>query len=605
MRRFRSTSALVLLLATVSAAQQSLQEFAEAAIAAYDERDSEKLAAMFLPGQAPEWAAGRGLRGWTPTVMPAAPGFGDAAAWFVLSRFQGPEGDGDRVHPIVKRERGWALAAELDEGVDTGFTVDVHTFDMRIAPETQIVNVTDTFHVNGKGASLLMRLSPDFRLVRVTIGDRDAALVGSSAPVTLGDAVPAAPVAVRSGSILWLRGDLADATVTIKYAGKVAHRGERAGPDAAFLTAYWWPHIGRRPIKHQITLHVPPDWIAIGQGELISEAKTDTEYTATWRNDLAVCYLTLAAGPFVIAAETKDRDRIFRSYMMPDKVEKDRGKTIVDDCKRAVAFFEDRLGKFPYSHYYVVDSPDYYGLEAYSFTILTPGITSWAPTHEIGHTWFGGIVPSSYRDSLWNESITQYVDSVLFKEGKDGTLKSGYSANRYGDPLSKIATIRHRSTGEAYMRGAYVMHMFDREMGLDTMIRCLKRFCEERRGKLSDWPDFQAAVRKETGNKYDWFFDQWIYSGEYPSLQIASVESGADGAWLVMVEQDLDPPYRLSFEIEVEGPDGTTRTAVTMTAKRQAFRAAYDGREKPAVVRLITRGITHARPGEEFSLDGS
>lgn len=540
----------VLLLIATGQQSSSAANFARSVTEAQAAERYDEVKALFGP-ELPVWVTEKSLRGWKAEVMQAPPGYGSAGEWMVFSRHHGPEEDGDHVHPLMQSGETWQLGKEIPEDVATPFTLDKHAFEMTIQPATQIVNITDKFVVKGRGDALLMRLSPSYRITEARIGSQVVQ-------------------PVRAGSLFWLPGKGLDGqTVTLRYSGKITGRGERAGPDAAFLTAYWWPNIGRRPARHEITMHVPANWIAIGQGEMVSEQKSSTSYTVTWRNDVPVCFFTVCAGPFVIGAETKDdKGRVFRSYMMPDKVDAKRAAQIVDDCKQATNFFEERLGKFPYTHYDCVDSPGYYGLEAYSFTILTPEITLWAPTHEIGHTYFGGIVPNPYLHSIWNESFTQYLDSVLFLNNKDRSLSMGRT-NRHGDALASIRDTSHRSDNEGYMRGALVLHMLETEMGTDEMVRCLRQFVDDRRGKVSDWADFQAAVRKRQGKKHDWFFDQWVYSGKSPLVEIVSAIPSADGkSMTVKVKQDAG--YRLKFAIECRG-DATSSTPVEMTQAEQVF----------------------------------
>lgn len=579
---------LILFLLSVSAQAQTPQDFVTGIGAKFAAGTKDTVAPLFASGQAPYWVQEKGAKAWKAEIMAAAPGIGDAAQWVVFSRRHGPEEDGDHVCELVRKGDAWLVGREIPEDIAVPFSVEEHHFDMTIEPSTQIVNITARFVPKGAGKSLLMRLGADYHIISASFGATEVPVVGGA------DMVPAlgpANLLLRSASVFWMQGDFAGKTVTLKYSAKIAGRGgDRAGPDAAFLTAYWWPHVGRRPLKHDITLHVPPDWIAIGQGEMQRESRTEREYAVTWKSDLAVCFLTVAAGPFVIGAETKDeKGRVYRSYMMPDKVEKSRAETIVNDCKRAVNYFEERFGAYPFSHYYVIDSPGYYGLECYSFTILEAYITGWAPTHEIGHTWFGGIVPNPYLHSIWNESFTQYVDSVLFKAGKDSTLSSG-RGNRNGDALSAIRDTSHRSTNEGYMRGAFTLHMLEQEMGLETMIRCLRVYCTERRGMVSDWNDFHKIVNKVTGKNYDWFFSQWVYSGVTPVLKIEAVD---EAAGTVTVSQTK--PYRISFVIEWEGDGGSGKKTVTIDKTKQTFTL---GTRSLKHVKLNVRG-TLAR-GEDW-----
>ncbi len=598
-------SLMLTLLALQVAAQvpTDLGVFAREVIVAHREEDFETFASRFLPGKAPSWARTGALRSWKMYLMPPAPGFGDSPLWLVLTKDHGPEADGDKIIPIVKHGAAWALDEPMPEDVPSPFRVEHLTFDMRIEPKTQLVRVRAEFEVKGSGQSLLMRLSPKYGIREARIGDEKVPQFDSQTTLEPPILEPG-PILVRAGSVFWIRGVRDGSKVTLEYAGTISGNSERAGPDACFLTAYWWPHIGRQPATHEITMTVPPDWTAIGQGEMVRERRTSREYTVTWRNDLAVCFFTVCAGPFEIAAEKMDRGRTFRSYMMRDKVDTKRGESIVEDCANAVAFFEDRLVKFPYDHYYVVDSPGYYGLEAYSFTILSPSITSWAPTHEIGHTYFGGIVPNTYIRSIWNEGLTQYIDSVLFKENRDGTLQQG-TTNRFGDALSSIGGVHHRSTHEGYMRGAYVMNMLAEEMGEKEVLASLRRFCTDRRGKASDWQHLEAAVKAETGKDMGWFFRQWVYSGVKPKLTISSAKPGENGEWLVTVHQDQDPAYRLKFEIVVANESERSAGRVVMDKTEQTFRVRYRGSQPPTEVRLRTNGITLADAGEKLSLEGA
>ena len=60
---------------------------------------------------------------------------------------------------------------------------------------------------------------------------------------------------------------------------------------------------------------------------------------------------------------------------------------------RACEFFEKNLGPFPFPSYEVFDADTYYGIESYSYTLLNRTVTTRFVTHELGHTWFGGIAP--------------------------------------------------------------------------------------------------------------------------------------------------------------------------------------------------------------------
>src|SRR6185503_2640073 len=143
--------------------------------------------------------------------------------------------------------------------------------------------------------------------------------------------------------------------------------------------------------------------------------------------------------------------------------------------------------------------PDFYGVECYSFTVLTPRITSWATSHEAGHTYFGGMVPNTYIKSIWNEGLTQYIDSAGFKNNSDRSLDYGYQSRKVKVSLADPFLAHGPNGNIGYMRGAYVFKMLENELGMDMMNQCLRRLILDRQGKSTEWSDIEKSFSTTAG----------------------------------------------------------------------------------------------------------
>jgi len=465
--------------------------------------------------------------------------------------------------------------------------------------------------------AMLMRLNAPYKVKSVKLN-------GDSIPLLVfeGEHRPPPPAQGawmgRAGGLLWLQSDkpLPDTLqVEIEYEGKVWFPpNDRISEQYALLCSYWYPHIGRLPARHRVTMHVPPDWIAIGQGELQQEARTETEYHATWQNDLPVCFFSVVAGPFQVGAETRSQrsNRLIRVYQLrPDK---NRAEQVARKVAQGMDFFEQHFIPFPYSHYFVMETPDFgfSGLEAYSFTFLDPAISLWACTHELAHTWWGGIVPNTYLHSIWNESMAQYSDSVLLQNDADQTLAMGAASIKMGRtvPIGKANVPRDTTMAIAgYLRGAYVLRMLEYEIGRDRMLEAMRLFARKRARQASEWSHFLDAVNEATGSDYRWFFRQWIDSADAPTLQIQPLQQRLNGdRWQLSVrlkQSGPAQPYRLRIPIQLKGEGGESQLEIVRLQTESAeFTFSTPFRVKRVVVPDGTgHTLLRASNGGSLSVD--
>lgn len=528
-----------------------------------------------------------GMRTLSVSAFPVPHGFekfGDY--WLVFHRYQGLEAQHDVVYPIVRTGDGPAIGAELPEDLYVPFALDNFVFDIRMNTAQEKVGIETTVDIKHTGeneTAVFMRMNNAYKIT-------SAEYAGKPLQVreyrTLGEPAlnGAVPTLVRSGGILYLTHPGNGGKLHLKYETSLNLAGlDKTTKDSLLLTSYWYPHIGRRPATSRTRITGPADWLLLSNGNLVSEVPSAGQKTVEFRNDVPLVWFHVVGGPYKLAYETQDRGRKFRAWHVGN-VEEARGKHDAEMARDAVAFFEDRFGKFPYNGYDVVDTPDFYGVECYSFTVLTPRITSWATSHEIGHTYFGGLAPNTYIHSIWNESITQYVDSVQFKKNSDQSLQQGYALRNAPVSLTD-PFLAHGPYGHVgYFRGAYTMKMLENEIGLEVMNKCLRALAQERIGKVTNWSDIETLFSKHSGTDLSWFFSQWVRGKTFPAISIARAlgEAGPRGGWnlnVIMDQTGTPSPFRLRYEFIVQTADGEERFPVAMTQRRQTF--DYPLKSKP------------------------
>jgi hypothetical protein len=92
-------------------------------------------------------------------------------------------------------------------------------------------------------------------------------------------------------------------------------------------------------------------------------------------------------------------------------------KNSIESIKRAIRFYSDEVGEYPYATASAVQGPKSFGggMEYPTITLISPTNTpeelDITIAHEIGHNWFYGILGSNERDHPWmDEGINTYYE---------------------------------------------------------------------------------------------------------------------------------------------------------------------------------------------------
>jgi aminopeptidase N len=546
------------------------------------------------------------LRSIGISAMPAPPGFEQFGKyWIVFHKYQELEGDHDMVFPVNWTAEGYRMGGELPEDLATAYRITNYDFEISVDDTSEKVTIVAVMDIARTGAgpqTLIMRMNDSYSIKSAKLGgktlDMDVERAVESTKFPAGQAK-----LIRCGSLICITNAGQGGKLALTYSASLNLRGlDKTTKAQLLLTSYWYPTIGRQPATSRTRITGPRGWQLLSNGNLEGEKTDGTTTTFQYKNSVPLTWLHVVGGPYQVVAETIDRGRKFRAlHLTPDAA---RGKADVESARAAVAFFEDRFGPFPYTKYDVVDTPDFYGVECYSFTVLVPTITSWATSHEVGHTYFGGLVPNTYLKSIWNESITQYVDSILLKDNADRTLQEGYAGRRILVALSDPFTPHGPVGNMGYYRGAFVMRMLQEEIGLDKVISGLRALVESRRGKTTEWSDIEKAMSAAAGSNLSWFFDQWVRGKGFPTVIVSRglserIEKGRYNLNLVLAQSSRQA-FRLRFDIVVETADGEKRVPIAMDANSESYDLEFNS--EPRRVHFDPLGKTLATLPQPYRL---
>jgi hypothetical protein len=313
----------------------------------------------------------------------------------------------------------------------------------------------------------------------------------------------------------------------------------------------------------------------------------------------------IASSPGPLIAADVDDDRIV-AYGERQTLVFDRDGKVLIANRRArddLAILGDPLGG---DTFYVTSITGNHGQAFDGFLHLAessyeehPGASELFRGHEAAHEWFGHRVGwKSYRDQWLSESLAEYA-SMMFvqstvKDGPkhfdeilnayDSILKGSLSSafSKYMRPwlLDVRANARKRvgpigigqraSTGDypigydvqVYVKGPLVIHMLrsmlqQKTHNDDLFVKILRDYVHEYSGKLATTADFQKIIERDAPGNWKWFFDDWVYGAEIPTIRYSyKVEPDGNAYRLTLnvKRSDVAPdfviiaPVRLEFD---------------------------------------------------------
>lgn len=418
------------------------------------------------------------------------------------------------------------------------------------------------------------------------------------------------------------------------YGGEVL---AEAGSGLLYVGARgtWYPNRGMAMANFDLEFDFPQGWTLVATGKPTPVAsggttpKADGQQTSRWVSERPIPLAGFNLGKYKIATvmagdvpvetyATAGVERNFpspkiqviepnpsdptnrrRQLIVPSRPSPAQNEvTVGEAAARAIQYYADRFGPYPYSHLALTQMPggDSQGwpglvfLSSYAFLNQQEReqlhfepyrvlVQQSIPAHETAHQWWGDLITwNSYRDQWFSEGLANYCALMMLQEkdaagfrqvmekyrrdlvakNKDGmtpmeagpvTLGIRLLSSRFPEGYEKIL----------YGRGTWLFHML-RTMLRDAavqeggrkgqssgsseepFVRALRKVRERYAGRSISTSelldvfaeDLPPALRYEGGSSLDWFLNGWINGTSLPKLELRGVKFTPKGAGSVV-----------------------------------------------------------------------
>lgn len=331
----------------------------------------------------------------------------------------------------------------------------------------------------------------------------------------------------------------------------------------------WFPTIDHPHEKFTSSLQItaPSEMTILSNGKLINDQDLGATHQQTWVNGdpLPAYLIMLAIGNFKISREYLDNLEI-SYYLEPDY--HPFSAQIFKHTREMIDFFGGKLGvNYPWAKYAQVIVRDYVSgaMENASATLhgesvqKTPRELLDAPNdeiiaHELFHQWFGDLVTcESWPHLFLNEGFATYGEQLWleYKYGVNASQRESYETmNRYLNYANKvqdgpIANFNYKQPDDmfntlTYQKGSRVLHLLRSVIGDDAFFAGLKIYLTNYRHQTAEIDDFRQVMEKVSGKDLRPFFQQWVFRGSHPIIDIRYAWSDSTSTLKVEVEQIQD-----------------------------------------------------------------
>jgi hypothetical protein len=267
-------------------------------------------------------------------------------------------------------------------------------------------------------------------------------------------------------------------------------------------------------------------------------------------------------------------------------------KDVLERSIRAIAWLEEKFGKYPYPQVTTTDRVKNGGME-YPMLVMNGRESEGLIVHEYGHIYFYGILANNEVDEAWLDEgfttaqTTHYLMNRYGDHGYDLELHEDESEfpkkywphenDLHSDQWRVINFMRSGhdenisrssylySNGSAYGRNAYTkpsMMLTELKYILDDSLyyAAMQHYYDKWKLKHVNEQRFIDAIEEFTGEELNWFFDAWLHTTHHLDYGISSFKktSNEDGTWTVDLGIESKGTRFMPLLVETTFDDGTS-----------------------------------------------
>ena len=242
-------------------------------------------------------------------------------------------------------------------------------------------------------------------------------------------------------------------------------------------------------------------------------------------------------------------------------------KEVQQYTEKALNYFNEEIGLYPYKQYSVIQGGDG-GMEYAMCTLIAGGETlkslKGTVFHELAHSWFQQVLANNESKHSWmDEGFASYYSSLVSNEiinnGINKPLAGNYDIYYYAvenglnEPLTTQADRFDTNTAfviGSYTKGRMFLSQLNYIIGEKNVQKTIKKYFNDFKFKHPTPNDLKRTAEKVSGLQLDWYLNEWIETTHTIDYAIAKVKDNS--ITLVRVGQMPMP-----LDVTVTYTDGT------------------------------------------------
>ena len=423
------------------------------------------------------------------------------------------------------------------------------------------------------------------------------------------DGVPAK--IIESGTILevTLNKPLASGASTVldlEFNGHVPDLVRRAGKNSkegvGFSMAQWYPKMSEYDVDgwntdpytgrefhgvwgdFDVKITLDKDYTVGGSGYLqnadkIGKGYSDRKKAKSKKGKITWHFIAPNVHDFTFAADT---DYIHDIYPGPNNVDLHffykNNPEIIENWKNLqpltaelMAFFNEKVGPYPYKQYSVIHGGDG-GMEYAMLTLITGnrkfGSLVGVTAHEMAHSWFQHVLATNETKHEWmDEGFTSFISTLgtnkVLKVEKDFPHEGSYNGyfrlakSGVEQPQSTNANRYHYNfayESTAYSKGAVFLGQLGYIIGRDNLFKTLQAYYNEFKFKHPVPNDIRRIAERVSGIQLRWYLTDWTQTTNTIDYGITSVEAEENATRISLERKGLMP---MPLDVLIQYKDGT------------------------------------------------
>jgi aminopeptidase N len=369
---------------------------------------------------------------------------------------------------------------------------------------------------------------------------------------------------------------------------------------------HWLPSVDHPSDKASVEFVVtaPNHYQVVANGRLVEETDLDDDTKLThWKTDIVLPTKVMVIGvaPFAVQYLEDIQGIPMSSWIFPQ--DRDAGFYDYSQATYVLHWFIDHVGPYPYAKLANVQSKTRYGGMENAGNIFysensvrgnrsIEGLLA----HEIAHQWFGNSASEADWHHVWlSEGFATYFTDLYmeWRYGRDRLEERmqsersavlQFAANNDAPIVDESITNYNRLLNtNSYQKGGWVLHMLRNQVGEDAFWAGIHEYYKQYQYGNALTSDFQKVMEEASGQDLEWFFQQWIFRGGVPELEVDWKYRKKENRLDVTVRQKQGgQPYRLNLEVIILDKKGESLVSKTLEISTNKQEYSIEGvGEKP------------------------